>query len=302
MPMFADAPDRLLGFARRAEELGYDGLFAFDHLMPLGGPVDGPAFECFSTLAAVAAATQRVRIGTLVTRASLRPAGLLAKQAAAVHAMSGGRLILTIGTGDELSKREHDAFGLPYFGAAERRAHLEETVQAVAALFAGRRWAGGERVPAVSGPLLPPLGDDRPPLWVGGTSDAAVRSAVTLADGWNGWGLSHDRFAARVAMLRDEEQRLEPERRGGGGNVLATWGGVALVGRDAAELSSMLEHRTAAGKAPPPGAWVVDGEGLVANLLRLRDAGAAWAILLPSGPPDRLDVIAEAALPALAGS
>lgn len=297
LPMFAGDADRLLAFARRAEELGYDGLFAFDHLMPLGGPPDGPAFECFSALAAVAAATERVALGTLVARASLRPAGLLAKQAAGVHAMSHGRLILTIGTGDELSKREHDAFGLPYFGPGDRRAHLEQTVGAVRALFDGRRWDGGDRVPSVAGPLLPAVDGAGPRVWIGGTSEAAVRSAAALADGWNGWGLSLDAFETRVAALRAREA----ERGGPIGGIEATWGGVALVGRDAAELASLLDRRTAAGKPPPPDAWVVDQEALAANLTRLREAGASWAILLPSGPPDRLEIIAEAARPALGG-
>jgi alkanesulfonate monooxygenase SsuD/methylene tetrahydromethanopterin reductase-like flavin-dependent oxidoreductase (luciferase family) len=302
LPMFAGDTDRLLGFARRAEDLGSDGLFAFDHLMPLGGPADGPAFECFTALAAVATATERVGIGTLVARASLRPAGLLAKQAAAVHEISGGRLILTIGTGDELSKPEHDAFGLPYLGPRERRDHLEQTVGAVRALFEGRPWEGGDRVPAVRGPLLPPVGDGPPAVWIGGTSEAAVRSAATFADGWNGWGLPIETFELRVDALRREEETLARARGGRAARVAATWGGVALVGRDRDELAALLERRTEAGKSPPPNAWIVDRDGLVANLLRLRDAGAAWAILLPSGPPDRLDLIAEAALPALAGA
>jgi alkanesulfonate monooxygenase SsuD/methylene tetrahydromethanopterin reductase-like flavin-dependent oxidoreductase (luciferase family) len=292
LPMFSGDAGALLRFARRAEDLGYDGVFAFDHLMPLGGPNDGPAFECFSSLAAVAAATERTALGTLVARASLRPAGLLAKLAASVQAMSGGRLILTVGTGDQLSKREHDAFGLPYLEAADRRRHLEETVGAVRALFAGDAWPGGERVSALTGPLLPPVSDDPPRVWIGGTSEAAVRSAAALADGWNGWGLDLDTFAGRARTLRDASS----------GRGEATWGGVALVGRDRAELDALLERRAAAGKPPPPpGAWVVDTGGLVENLAGLRDAGASWAILLLAGPRDRIEVVAEAARPALEG-
>jgi alkanesulfonate monooxygenase SsuD/methylene tetrahydromethanopterin reductase-like flavin-dependent oxidoreductase (luciferase family) len=301
LPMFSGDADRVIGFARRAEEVGFDGVFAFDHLMPLGGPVDGPAFECFATLAAVAAATERIALGTLVARAALRPPGMLAKLAASVDAMAHGRLILTVGTGDELSKREHDAFGLPYFGPGERRAHLEETVGAVRALLLGRAYPGGDRVPRLLGPLLPAATEGEPQVWIGGTSEAAVRSAVELADGWNGWGLPVETFASRVGLLR----ALVAERAGGGhedtGAVEATWGGVALVGVDPAELDGLVERRTAAGKPPPPGAWVVDADGLVDGLRALRDAGASWAILLPSGPLDRLDLIAEVALPALAG-
>ncbi len=291
LPMFSGDPERVLGFARRAEALGFDGLFAFDHLMPLGGPADGPAFECFSTLAAVAAATERIALGTLVARASLRPAGLLAKLAASLHSMSGGRLILTVGTGDRLSRREHVAFGLPYLGPADRRVHLQETVAALRALFAGERWAGGVAVPAVAGPLLPPPAAGGPTVWIGGTSEAAVRSAASLAEGWNGWGVSQETFAERASLLRE----LTPGRASE-----ATWGGVALVGRDAAELEQLLSRRTAAGKSPPPpGAWVVDADGLVQRLRALAEAGASWAMLLLSGPPDRMELVAEVALPAI---
>ena len=289
LPMFSGDARRVLGFARRAEELGVDGVFAFDHLMPLGGPADGPAFECFATLAAVAASTSRVRVGSLVARASLRPAGSLAKLAVSVDDVSNGRMILTVGTGDELSRREHEAFGIPYLGPRERRAHLVETVAAVTALLGGRAWAGGDSVPPIAGPLLPPPRNG-PEVWIGGTSEAAVRSAAELADGWNGWGLPVPVFAERAALLRDAS---------GGREVAPTWGGVALVGRDRAELDALVERRIADGKAPPPGAWVVDADGLVDGLRGLRDAGAAWAILLVSGGRDRVELIAEVALPAL---
>src|SRR5919204_2078115 len=133
LPMFSGDARRVLGFARRAEELGVDGVFAFDHLMPLGGPADGPAFECFATLAAVAASTGRVRVGSLVARASLRPAGSLAKLAVSVDDVSNGRMILTVGTGDELSRREHEAFGIPYLGPRERRGPPPEAPRAAPA-------------------------------------------------------------------------------------------------------------------------------------------------------------------------
>jgi alkanesulfonate monooxygenase SsuD/methylene tetrahydromethanopterin reductase-like flavin-dependent oxidoreductase (luciferase family) len=304
LPMFVDDPRRLLGFARRAEDLGYDGVFAFDHLMPLGGPADGAAFECFSTLSAIAASTERMALGTLVARASLRPPGLLAKLAASLHAMAGGRLILTVGTGDDLSKREHDAFGIPYLGPGERRAHLEQVVGAVRDLLAGRAWGGGDRVAAMSGPILPDVRRDRPRVWIGGVSDRAVDTAAALADGWNGWGLPLATFDGHVARLRERLRAARRDDRGRDDTVVetdATWGGVVLVGEDAAELRSLVARRAAAGKTPPPGAWLVDGDGLVANLRALRDAGASWAILLPSGPPDRVDLIFELARPVVAG-
>ncbi|MGH2637320.1 MAG: LLM class flavin-dependent oxidoreductase, partial [Actinomycetota bacterium] len=202
LPMASGDARRVVAFALRAEELGFDGLFAFDHLFPPGAPADRPVLEAFSTLAAVAAATSRVRIGTLVTRGSLRPAGLLAKLAATIDDVSDGRFVLGIGTGDALSRPEHVAFGLPSLDAEARREHLLETVRAVRALFRGEHFAGGQHVPAVEGPLLPPTrSDGGPPVWIGGVSEGAVRVAAREADGWNGWSLDVTSFAARAALL-----------------------------------------------------------------------------------------------------
>jgi len=290
LPMFTNDPDRVRSFASRAEQLGFDGVFAYDHLMPLGGPDDGPVLECFTTLAAVAAATSRIRLGTLVARASLRPVGLLAKLAVQLDLISGGRAILAVGTGDELSKREHDAFGLPYMAVGERREHLAETIRALGELFAGRPWGGGGRVPPIEGPLVPrPLTRGGPPRWVGGTSRSVVRVAARSADAWNGWGLDLERFGERVRLLRDESEAA-------GRAVEPTWGGIALVGRDADDTARLAADRRARG-LDTEGVWIGTADDLSRRLGRLAAAGASWAIVLPAGPTDRVDVLAELVLP-----
>ena len=111
LPLFSEDASKPLERARRAEELGFDGAFAFDHLVPLGGPADGPSLEAYSVLAAVAASTERLTLGTLVTRVTLRHTGLLAKQAAGLDEMSEGRFVLAMGTGDEASRIEAESFG-----------------------------------------------------------------------------------------------------------------------------------------------------------------------------------------------
>jgi alkanesulfonate monooxygenase SsuD/methylene tetrahydromethanopterin reductase-like flavin-dependent oxidoreductase (luciferase family) len=288
--MSSSDAERVVRFAQRAEELGFDGLFAFDHLFAPGGPPDRPSLEAFATLAAVAVSTSRVRIGTLVARASLRPAGLLARQANALDDLSEGRFVLGIGTGDELSRAEHDAFGLPYLGPEARRAQLIETVRAVRALGRGESYPGGEHVPAIPGPLLPaPRTPGGPPVWVGGTSEGAVRTAAHEADGWNGWALDVTTFASRVDLLRGEA---------GIRRVEATWGGAAVVGvdpTDAAELSRSRQGRGLAGDA-----FSGDAETAGTWLGALETAGATWAILLAAGGAERMELIGERVLPLVA--
>jgi alkanesulfonate monooxygenase SsuD/methylene tetrahydromethanopterin reductase-like flavin-dependent oxidoreductase (luciferase family) len=279
----------LLVLARHAEELGFDGLFAFDHFFPPRAPSDRPSLEAYATLAAVAAVTSRVRIGTLITRASLRPAGLIAKQATALDDISGGRFVLGIGTGDEASKAEHDVFGLPYLGREARRAHLIETVRAVRALFAGEAWPGGEHVPAMGGPLLPPARPGGPPIWIGGESEAVARIAAREAEGWNGWALDEETFAARVRLLRAEAD---------GRPVEPTWAGPVVVGRDADDAGRIVAARRERGSMQE--AFAGDLGATADWLERLTEAGASWAILLAAGGADRIDVIGEGLLPRLA--
>ncbi len=290
LPMSSSDPARILSFARRAEDLGFDGLFAFDHLFAPGGPPDRPSLEAFTTLAAVAASTNRVRVGTLVARASLRPAGLLARQAVALEDVSAGRFVLGIGTGDELSRAEHEAFGLPYLGPAARRAQMIETVRAVRALVRGEAYPGGEHVPAIRGPLLSADRPGGPPVWIGGASEGAVRSAAREADGWNGWALDVPTFAARAALLHAEA---------GDRPVEATWGGAAAVGTGAADAARLSRSRRERGL--PGDAFTGDVDAACAWLDALAGAGASWAILLAAGGAERMELIGERVLPRVAG-
>ncbi len=290
LPLFSGDPHKVVDAAREAEELGYDGVFAFDHFFPPGAPPDRPSLEAFSILAAVAAVTERVTLGTLVTRASIRPAGMLAKQVSWLDAASGGRFVLGIGTGDPIDEPEHVAYGIPMLGKAERREHLEETVTAVKALFAGERFPGGRHLPELLGPLLPPPAQDGgPPVWIGAQADPVVRMAGRIADGWNGWGLDPDAYASKVAVLREAagDREVEP-----------TWAGIVLAGKDEAEIDELVEKRRARG---------LDDEAWTGTVAQLRDhlgalgrAGATWAVMVLAGPADRRALVAAEVLPGLA--
>jgi alkanesulfonate monooxygenase SsuD/methylene tetrahydromethanopterin reductase-like flavin-dependent oxidoreductase (luciferase family) len=280
LPMFTADAARPIAAAARAAAAGYDGVFAPDHLFPPGAP-GRPALEPFTVLAAVAALHRDLLVGTLVTRASLRPAGLLAKQAAALDQMSGGRAILGVGAGDSVSEPEHEASGIPFAPtAAQRVAILEETVRALRTLFGGEPWPGGAEVPAIAGPLLPP---GEPELWVGGRSAEVIAVAARSADAWNGWALDPDGFEAAAGELL---------RLADGRPVAPTWGGIALVGSDGSDLERLREERREKGLSMD--VWQGDAEDLRSFADRLGESGCSWIVVLPVGGEDRIEVVAEA--------
>ena len=291
LPLFSGDVGKVLEAARDAEALGFDGVFAFDHFFPPGGEPARPSLEAYTTLAAVAAATTRVRLGTLVTRAVLRPPGMVAKMAATIDGISGGRMILGVGTGDPIDEPEHRAFGFPNLSVRDRRAHLAETTAALKALFRGDAYGGGEWVSPLEGPLLPPPA--RPggvPVWLGGQAEAVVRLAGSLADGWNGWSMEPDRFRAKVAILGEEAGRA-------GREVEATWAGIVVVGEDEGEARRIAEDRHR--KGMDAHGWVGGADRFDAHLHELADAGATWVIVVLAGPGDRRRLVAERVLPDL---
>jgi alkanesulfonate monooxygenase SsuD/methylene tetrahydromethanopterin reductase-like flavin-dependent oxidoreductase (luciferase family) len=291
LPLFSGDPHKVVSAAREAERLGFDGVFVFDHFFPPGAPSDRPSLEAFATLAAVAGATHRVILGTLVTRATLRPVGLLAKMASWLDAGSGGRLILGIGTGDPIDLPEHRAYGIPMPDKRERRAHLEEAVEALRSLFAGQPYGGGRHVPPLEGPLLPPSPrDGGPPIWIGGQADEVVRIAARRADGWNGWGMDPEGFETKARLARAKAAAA-------GRTIEATWAGIVLVGADQDETEDLAERRQARGLGDD--AWMGTSEQLIGFLEGLARAGASWAVAVLAGPADRRALVGERVLPIL---
>jgi alkanesulfonate monooxygenase SsuD/methylene tetrahydromethanopterin reductase-like flavin-dependent oxidoreductase (luciferase family) len=282
LTVFTADPAKPMATAGRAAAAGYDAVFASDHLFPPAAP-DRPSLEPYTLLAAIGAANPGLGVGVLVTRAGFRPVGMLAKQAAALDQVTGGRAVLGLGVGDANGRAEHAALGLDYPPFPERLALLEETVLALRALFAGRPWQGGLRIPALAGPLLPP---GSPPVWVGGTKDAAIGVAARAADGWNAWGLEADAFAARAAELAG----LTTGAGRDPAEVPPTWAGIMLVGRDANELATLEAER--ADKGLGMEIW----RGTADDLRRFRDrvegVGATWLIAVAAGPADRSELLA----------
>jgi alkanesulfonate monooxygenase SsuD/methylene tetrahydromethanopterin reductase-like flavin-dependent oxidoreductase (luciferase family) len=141
LPQFRHEADTAIAAGRRAEDLGLDGVFCFDHLWPIGQP-GRPAISSGPLLGAVAASTSVIHIGTFVARIGLLPDDVLVEVLASLDAISDGRLIAGLGTGDSLSRAENQAFGIPFEPAEERRVRLAAVAVAVQARGI-KVWVGG---------------------------------------------------------------------------------------------------------------------------------------------------------------
>jgi len=164
----------------------------FDHLMPIGGDPDGPIFEGWTLLSALAAQTQRLRVGLLVTSNRFRPPAMLAKIAATVDIVSGGRLDFGIGAGSRpshpMARREYEAHGLPYHDFAHSMESLTEALTVIRRLWSETEpfdFAGNhvQLTGAFGNPK--PLQRPHPPIVTGGRSGPLLRVTAGHADMWN---------------------------------------------------------------------------------------------------------------------
>ena len=180
----------------------------YDHLMPIFGDPNGPTFEGWTLLSALAAQTQRLRLGLLVTSNRFRPPAFLAKIATTVDIVSGGRLDFGIGAGSRpdipMARREYEAHGLPYDDFANSVASLAEACTVIR-----RLWTAGvpfdfpgtyvHLIGAFGNPK--PIQRPHPPIMIGGRSAAVLRVVAEHADLWNIPGGDIDDAVRRSALL-----------------------------------------------------------------------------------------------------
>jgi alkanesulfonate monooxygenase SsuD/methylene tetrahydromethanopterin reductase-like flavin-dependent oxidoreductase (luciferase family) len=263
----------VVALAQAAEESGFDSIWVGDHLLYRGdGRGERGPWEAWTQLAALAAATERVELGPLVACAAFHPPGVLAKMAATVQEVSGGRLVVGLGAG--WNAEEFAAFGLPYDHRVSRFAEAFEIV---------RRLLGGERVTLagrfwrIEDAVLLPAPSARPRLMVGSNGPRMLRLTVPHVDAWNTWyegyGNSAEGFAALDATITAAARD---------------------AGRDPAEIARsacvLVVLDRAAGERPiTPDAPPLEGtsEQLAERLRELADAGADEVILVVSPITER---------------
>src|SRR3989304_5735038 len=179
----------------RIEELGYDSAWTSEHIF-----FYFPTFDALTSLAAMAARTSRIRLGTAVLLLPLRPAALAAKEIASVDLISGGRLLLGVGIGGEYPK-EFEAVGVP---VRERGARTDEAIQVLRRLWTEENVTFDGRFPKLAGVTLHPKPAqlDGPPLWIAGRSEAAIRRAGRLGGGYLPYLFSPGRYPDSLAAVR----------------------------------------------------------------------------------------------------
>ena len=186
---------------RFAETLGFDGVWGFDHFQPMYGDGPGECFEGMTTLAAWAGATDRVRLGLLVTGMTYRHPSVFAAEAVTVDHASQGRLELSYGAA--WFDGEHRALGIPFPALGARVDAFEEAVQVVRGLlttddfsFDGRYYSTDHAT------LLPrPVQSPHPPIWIGASGEKRMMPiAARWADVWHSYGPPE--------MMRDKSARL----------------------------------------------------------------------------------------------
>ncbi len=196
--------DELKAVWQEAEALGFDTLWVNDHLLPSVGPSDGPNFESWTLLGAMAVSTSKIQIGCMVTSNTFRQPSILAKMATTVDHLSNGRLILGIGAG--WFKREHEAYGVEFSTMRGRAKRLDEALQVITKLWQADPTASfeGKYYSLTDAPFVPkPVQQPMPPIMIGGIGEKLTLPIVArYAQMWNVPILSPGQFAKKNQVLQ----------------------------------------------------------------------------------------------------
>lgn len=230
--------------AQSAESVGFDSVWVSDHLFLDFGKYGGAeepqgSLECWATLSALAAATSRVRLGSLVLCNDFRNPGLLAKMAATLDVLAAGRVDVGMGAG--WYEPEYVAAGMSFDPPGVRIERLGEAAEIVGRLLDGEELDfDGDHYTMKGATCRPrPVQEPRPPVWIGGKGDRLLKVVARTADGWNfSWMGGTESYAARAqaADRACEEHGRDPA------TLRRSVGAYVLVGRDDADARRRFER------------------------------------------------------------
>ncbi len=196
----------ILRSGRRVEQTGWDGLWFADHFLPASGDPTGPIHEVWSTLAALAQATERVRLGPLVCGNTYRNPAVLAKQAVTTDHIANGRLVLGLGAGWQ--ENEHVAYDIAFGSFTDRFQKLEEALQIILEMVGGGTTSfAGTHYQMKEAPLSPAPVGKLPILIGGGGEKKTLRMVAQYAQEWNVWA-APELMAHKIGVLDAHCERL----------------------------------------------------------------------------------------------
>jgi alkanesulfonate monooxygenase SsuD/methylene tetrahydromethanopterin reductase-like flavin-dependent oxidoreductase (luciferase family) len=264
--------EQWLALAQAAEDAGLEGLFRSDHYRSIGRGDPNGSLDAWATLAALAARTSRIRLGTMVSPVTFRPASVLAKNVVTADHISGGRIELGIGAG--WNEAEHTTYGFPFLTTHERLDELDRQLEEIT-----RQWTS-------AGDVWPkPVQEPRPPIIVGGRAKPrTVRAAVRFADEYNTVFPTVDEARERKRVLDDaaREAGREPLRY----SMMIG----CVAGRDRDETGERLgRYRELTGRDAPPIAGTVEE---VCEQLRAYEAVGVERVMLQHFAHEDLEMVA----------
>lgn len=235
--------EALRGLVGDCEQLGYDSAWVMDHLIWQGG---GEILECLTTLSALATVTSRIRLGSMVLCNSYRNPALLAKMAATIDIISGGRLEFGIGAG--WKEDEYEAYGYEFPSAATRIEQLREALMIItkmwtedSASFRGIHYSIRDAVCAPK-----PIQGPHPPIWVGGGGKRLLKVAAELADGFNTVFTTPEECRSKLRILRKYCNAMNRDLNG----IERSWVGELILFSTPEEMASKMPALGPDGVAP----------------------------------------------------
>jgi F420-dependent oxidoreductase-like protein len=236
----AQAWSRTVAVAGQAERLGFESIWLFDHFTTVPRPTDEITFESFTSLAALAAVTSRVRLGHIVICTAFRNPALTAKMISTMDVISGGRMELGIGAG--WKRDEWLAYGYGFPETRERLAALGDHLAVITAMLEPgrgvRATAGGPHASVKGAINVPkPLQQPRVPVMVGGNGpNVTWRLAARYADELNVDGLSHEELAAALPVIRSRCDEIGRDPATLGISVHIWWGSAPGPGQERVDV------------------------------------------------------------------